>query len=138
MTMALASPVRSFPREPGDIRVKDGDTIEVRGATYRLIGFDTPEIDRRARCDAERDRGARATARLKELVAGGGLDLDPVRCSCRYEEWEGTAYCNRGRLCARLSVNGRNVGLILIGEGLAKPLRCGKRRCQKMPQWCSN
>jgi endonuclease YncB( thermonuclease family) len=36
---ALASPI-----EPGAIEVVDGDTIRVGGRTFRLVGFDTPEM----------------------------------------------------------------------------------------------
>jgi hypothetical protein len=41
----------------------------------RLVGFDTPEPESLARCEAERTLAARATSRLRQLVAGGSLDL---------------------------------------------------------------
>lgn len=133
--IAFASPARPEPIEPSAIRINDGDTIEAAGAVYRLVGYDTPETGQRARCPLERDLGAKAAARLKELIAGGGLDLDPVACSCRPGA-EGTPACNRGRRCAVLRIGGRDVGAILIGEGLAHPLRCGARSCPPLRPWC--
>ena len=41
---------------PGAIRVVDGDTIRMGMATYRLVGFDTPEIGDHARCARELGR----------------------------------------------------------------------------------
>ena len=43
----LASPALADPIEPSSVRVLDGDTIEARGAVFRLVGFDTPESGRR-------------------------------------------------------------------------------------------
>jgi endonuclease YncB( thermonuclease family) len=65
------------PVAPAEIQVVDGDTIRVAGETFRLVGFDAPETYR-ARCPSERDLGNRATFRLRQLIAGGGLDLVPT------------------------------------------------------------
>ena len=77
-TTATAEPIAS-----GVIQVLDGDTISTRGQTVRLVGFDTPEAEMTAQCEAERTLAARATDKLRQLVAGGGLDLSLVRCSCK-------------------------------------------------------
>jgi endonuclease YncB( thermonuclease family) len=61
---ALAHPGFADPLSPSDVRVLDGDTIEVHGAVYRLVGFDAPETGYRAQCASERDRGVFAKARL--------------------------------------------------------------------------
>jgi micrococcal nuclease len=74
---AAAEPVPS-----GAIQVIDGDTISARGRTVRLVGFDTPEGGINARCESECTLAANATNKLRQLVAGGGLDLSLVRCSC--------------------------------------------------------
>jgi hypothetical protein len=42
---------------------------------------------------------------------------------------EGTRNCNYGRLCGSLSIGGRDVGNILISEGLAHPYICGATSC---------
>jgi endonuclease YncB( thermonuclease family) len=112
-TPALGSPI-----EPGAIEVVDGDTIRAGGRTFRLVGFDTPETGSRARCESERTLAAAASRRLRHLIAGGGLDLERVACSCRLGT-EGTPACNHGRLCGALRARGRDVGAILISEGLA-------------------
>jgi hypothetical protein len=85
--LLLALPAAAEPIEPADVRVIDGDTIQVYGVdpNVRLVGFDTPEI--RAACAEERDLGRRATERLRALVRAGGLDFHYVRCSCSDGRW---------------------------------------------------
>jgi endonuclease YncB( thermonuclease family) len=130
MWSAAAAPI-----EPTDIQVTDGDTIRARGKTYRLVGFDTPEMARRAQCNAERTKGHRAAIRLIELIEGGDLDLTEVRCSCRPSHI-GTKRCNYGRSCAKLTAKGKDVGEILASEGLARPLHCTKTKCDPIQSWC--
>jgi endonuclease YncB( thermonuclease family) len=77
-TAAIAEPIA-----PGAISVTDGDTIRAHGQSVRLVGFDTPETGSRAQCEAERSLGARASMRLRQLVAAGGMDLTLIPCSCR-------------------------------------------------------
>lgn len=105
------------------IRVIDGDTIERAGINYRLVGFDTPETFH-ARCDEERALGEAAARRLEELIAGNHVHIDPV--TQRRDKY--------GRGLARLLINGRDVGEILIAEGLARPYDGRSRRTQ----WCSS
>jgi endonuclease YncB( thermonuclease family) len=133
--VVLASPARPEPIEPGAIRIVDGDTIDAEGVTYRLVGFDTPETGGRARCSAERVLAARAAQRLEQLIDGGSLNLERVPCSCR-PGTEGMPACNRGRLCGTLTARGRDVGEILIAEGLARPFVCGQRSCPGRQPWC--
>jgi hypothetical protein len=49
---------------------------------------------------------------------------------------EGTRRCNHGRLCGALTVDGRDVGDILIGEWLAHRYVCSGHRCPRRPGWC--
>jgi micrococcal nuclease len=130
--LAVAS--RADPIEPRAITVVDGDTIRVAGEPFRLVGFDAPETYR-ARCSSERELGNRATFRLRQLIAGGGVDLEPVECSCPIGT-QGTMVCNYGRSCGVLRVRGKDVAEIMIGEGLAHPLVCGATRCPKREGWC--
>lgn len=59
-----------------------------------------------------------------------------VQCACR-PGTEGTKKCNYGRSCGVLQIDGRDVGQILIGEGLAVPFECGETTCPKTPRpWC--
>jgi endonuclease YncB( thermonuclease family) len=130
---AIASPI-----DPARIHVVDGDTIRVDGIKpdYRLVGFNAPDKGSRAKCDAEDAASPAATAKLRQLVIAGSLDLEPVRCSCPIGT-ETTERCNHGRLCAVLRSNGINVGLLLIKEGLAAPFVCGVTNCPKLPRpWC--
>jgi endonuclease YncB( thermonuclease family) len=117
------------------VRVVDGDTVRYQGRTVRLVGFDTPETGDRAQCEYERALGARAATRLSELVKSGEPRLEFVPCACP-PGTEGTASCNFGRSCGSLTIDGRDVGSILIAEGLARPFRCGSISCPRRAPWC--
>jgi endonuclease YncB( thermonuclease family) len=130
----VASLANAAPIEPSQIEVVDGDTIRVAGETFRLVGFDAPETYR-AQCPSERQLGNRATFRLRQLVAGGGLDLERVACACR-NGTEGTPRCNYGRSCGILRARGQDVGAVLIAEGLARAFVCGRTSCPRREAWC--
>lgn len=102
--------------------VYDGDTIAMDcGAgevTARIAGLNAPET-REAQCDAERAAGARATARLRELVRG------QTRIALLGKE-------KYGRDLIALFVDGQDAAAILIREGLAEPYSGGRRR-----DWCA-
>lgn len=108
--------------------VVDGDTLKVDGESFRLTidgsdSFDTPEIYR-AGCLAERLLGERAADRLRELLSSG------------YEVRELGENDRYGRGLWAVSVNGENVGKVLIREGLAVPLY-GCPKCRRVaPRWC--
>lgn len=103
-----------------DIRVIDGDTIDVGGERYRLVGFDTPETYR-SKCDSEKQRGDRATARLRALIASATeITLDVQQNRDKY-----------GRGLGMLAINGEDVGDILVREGLARRYNGGQRQ-----SWC--
>ena len=80
----IAAAATAEPIQPGAIEIVDGDTVMVRGHArhVRLLGFDTPETGFEARCAAERSVAAQATQRLRQIVAGGGLDLAIIPCKC--------------------------------------------------------
>jgi len=138
LLLALAtSTARAEPIELGDVYVIDGDTINVFHVqpNVRLVGFNAPESSN-ALCEAERQLGIRARQRLLELVRAGHLDFEYVECSCPAGK-QGTRFCNYGRDCGTLKSNGRDVGAILIQEGLAVPFKCGATSCPKTPRpWC--
>jgi endonuclease YncB( thermonuclease family) len=133
----LLVPAWAGPINPEDIRVIDGDTIRVhhQQPNVRLVGFNAPET-RRAQCESERELGAKATRRLRDLVREGNLEFEFVDCACPLGT-EGTQACNYGRRCGTLKAGGRDVGAILIAVGLAVPFQCGATRCPKTPRpWC--
>ena len=134
LLLLLATPSLAEPIDPSDIRVIDGDTIRVyhQQPNVRLVGFNAPET-RRADCTAEFELGSKATRRLRDIIKLGNLDFTYVKCSCPAAT-QGTFACNYGRDCGTLKSNGRDVGAILIEEGLAVPFVCGPTHCPKTPR----
>ncbi|MBW8319298.1 MAG: thermonuclease family protein [Arenimonas sp.] len=103
------------------IRVIDGDTVVIGVETIRILNIDTPEI-RHAQCDAERRLGLVAKRRLEVLLSTGEPLVrrgDKGRMTDKY-----------GRTLAVLSVGNRDLGDILIAEGLAR------RWTGKRQPWC--
>ena len=116
------------------VRVIDGDTISLNDgrANVRLVGFNTPETGRGARCAAERQKGEDAKHRLQELVTTADLSFQEVQCACAPGAG-GTEACNYGRRCGRLLVNGRDVGATLIDDGLPPGLCAVLRVVRRCP-----
>jgi endonuclease YncB( thermonuclease family) len=116
--------------------VIDGDTIGFYNGkpNARLVGFNAPETGD-APCEQERRLGERAKQRLRALVSEGGISLQYVQCSCPAGT-QGTDACNYGRDCARLRSHGRDVGSILISDGLAESYVCGAASCPRRRSWC--
>jgi endonuclease YncB( thermonuclease family) len=122
--------------KPADIYVVDGDTIEALGKRIRLVGFDAPELGGHAHSGLERMLAARATSRLRQMIRNSeDIDLQIVDCSCR-PGTEGTMACNYKRACGYLTVDGQDVGDVLIPENLAHPLVCWKYSCPRPQSWC--
>jgi endonuclease YncB( thermonuclease family) len=124
---------------PSQVTAFDGDTVSVHGRTVRLVGFDTPETGNRARCDRERDLAARATRRLREIIGGGGFDFRSTFAQCRAHAGRAPRERTPATMvgaCGELRSHGRDVGAMLIGEGLARPYRCTGQSCPPRGNWC--
>ncbi len=68
--LAFGGPVAASdpPTPTSEIRVIDGDTVEIAGESIRLKDLDAPETGRRARCRRERIAGDNAKRALQGLV----------------------------------------------------------------------
>ncbi len=102
--------------------VYDGDTVELfcgtAKSTARLVGFDTPET-KDPRCPAEAALGKRATERLRGLLRLGDVQVFQ------------RGFDKYGRDLVTVTVNGRDVGPVLVAEGLAHAYHSGRRS-----GWC--
>jgi len=99
--------------------VVDGDTLWLAGQRIRVADIDAPETHV-PRCAAEQQLGNQATRRLQQLLNGGAVSLQAIdRDEDRY-----------GRKLRVVLVDGRSVGEMLVGEGLARPYQGGRR------PWC--
>jgi endonuclease YncB( thermonuclease family) len=119
----FAALLLAFP-PPAPRLVTDGDTLCIDGRPHRIANIDAPEL-RHAQCDAERRLAMVAKRRLIELLGSGRMEVtvgDPVT---------GRTFDRHDRILATISVDGHDVGAILIAEGLARPWE-GKRR-----SWCA-
>lgn len=102
------------------IHMVDGDTAKLNGQSYRLVGFDTPETWK-PRCGFEKGLGQAATDRARVVVAKAGwVNFIVMPGKDKY-----------GRGLARILINGKDLGDILIEEGLARKYTKGRRK-----SWC--
>jgi micrococcal nuclease len=100
----------------------DGDTIRVLHlrSNVRILGLDTPEL--RGKCPAEKEKARQAKARMQELIDDG--------ITLKFDRRKTDKY---GRLLAHVTdATGRDVAVVMIDEGLARPYDGGKRA-----GWCS-
>ena len=86
--------------------VVDGDTFWLDRTKYRIADIDAPEVGR-PRCQAELERGQRATVRLAELLDDGRFEVQP------------TGLDKFGRTLAIVNIDGRSIGIQLVRERLA-------------------
>jgi len=103
--------------------VIDGDTVVRDGVHIRIANIDAPEL-RHAACDKERRLAAVARDRLRVLLDSGPVTIhlgDPNN---------GRLIDRFGRTLATLSVNGVDVGDVLVAEHLARFWTAPKR------SWC--
>lgn len=101
--MAAAQATKSADIVLRDITVVDGDSVQIGGQEWRLIGFDTPETGR-AQCEGERRAGLFAQRRLEQLLASGArLQMEDSGQRDRYRRPLGV-----------LRVDGRDVREIMI------------------------
>jgi len=119
--LELAAPARA--RESIRLRVIDGDTYQIQsnGERIRQANIDTPETGGREHCDAERQAGERATSEARRLL--NSAEHISVRRTGREDQY--------GRTIGFVSVDGRDIGDILIERDLARPWR-GHRE-----PWCA-
>lgn len=93
----------------GNARASDGDSFRLGDERIRLLGIDAPELAQQ--CDApgggQWDCGRAARDRMAELLSAGRVD-------CRPEDKD-----QYGRLLAYCTAAGRDLGAIMVSEGLA-------------------
>ena len=94
---------------PARVYVIDGDTIDHAGTRIRIADIDTPEV--RGHCAYERALAARATSRMRALLAAGPFELHPT--GMRDED----IYGRKLRIVTR---GGRSLGDQMVAEGLAR------------------
>ncbi len=116
LTMCLLAAVLSAPDAAvakaavsGPVRVIDGDTLDIGGTRVRLFGIDAPEADQT--CRTEQGQvwacGAWVTDQVRTRFGGRQAVCEPITTD-RY-----------GRVVARCSVRGEDVGQSLVSDGLA-------------------
>lgn len=105
------------------VRPVDGDTYQLQGRRFRLIGYDSPETSPHAECLAEADLGEETVSAVQEIFR----DADHVQILFR-----GVDEYGRGR--AHVYLDGVHVGHLLEQRGLAQ--RWNEDRSEAKPSWC--
>jgi len=116
-----APAVEAVDRYAGPVRVIDGDTFHYAGMRIRIADIDTPEVN--GRCAYETELAARATRRMRSLLADGPFELHPLP--------DGRDVDRFGRALRIVTRNGRSLGDQLVAEGLARTWT-GRRE-----PWCA-
>lgn len=97
---------QAFSCQQMNVRVIDGDTIQIRQERIRFEGIDAPEM--KGACAAESSLARTARHRVEELLQGREVTIDRNGRD-KYR-----------RTLAKVSVDGMDVGAILLSEGLAR------------------
>ena len=105
--------------------VIDGDTIVMDKTHIRIANIDAPEIGH-PKCDAELRLGEVAKRRMAELLGNGKVVIHPGDP----QDGDGRLKDRYGRTLATITVDGKDVGEIMIAEGLARHWE-GRRQ-----PWC--
>ena len=104
-----------------EIRIIDGDTFVMPdGEIVRVENIRAPSISNSADCPIERQIGEKTVARVEELFAECPPVLERLRD-------------RRGRTEARVEVCGRDLGDMLVKEGLAIFRDTPKAWCRSSP-----
>ena len=102
--LASAQAVAQSPRLRYVARVLDGDTLVLdSGTRIRLLGLDAPES------------GEPFSAKAEEWLAGKALGRQVAVASCEEKD-------RYGRTLASVTLDGENLNLALLREGLAVPM----------------
>lgn len=101
-------------RRRDEVEVIDGDTVKRPDGRdgmeeFRLLGFDAPETSRGS--DLERERGRKATDRLRQLLANARRVKLELGTSAEGNQM------HHNRRFARLYIDGKDVSDIAIREG---------------------
>lgn len=108
--MFIAGPVFAAPN--GTVRVIDADTIDVGGTRVRLFGIDAPEMGQPCRADGrEWDCGAWTRDAVRNRFEGSY-----ARCESRDTD-------RYGRVVAQCSVDGQDMGQLIVYSGMAWAFR---------------
>lgn len=103
-----------------DFHIIDGDTVSLRGERIRIANIDTPETGDRAGCQSERRLAQRATAEARSQFR-----------SARDVRVRRSGRDRYGRTLARIELDGRDFGRVMIAQGVAQPWR-GQQH-----EWCA-
>jgi micrococcal nuclease len=128
--LAFAVVIHAQPLDGRHAVIIDGDTVSIERERIRILNIDAPET-RGARCEAELVAGLKAKERLAQLLRAGPVTLrrcDGSRCLDPY-----------GRVLARIEAGGRDIGEVLVREGLALPWASGPAARQaRAVYWCGS
>jgi len=120
-TVCLAASL--FTCQPMQVRVVDGDTIRIGGESIRFEGINAPETSKPS-CEREAALGRMAAERVAKLVGSARQVVLDRKGRDKYR-----------RTLATVRVDGRDIGQLLMQEGLAR--RWEKKWRPGLDGWCA-
>ena len=105
------------PALADEIIVVSGDVVRVGDKEWRIANIDAPRIT--GRCDAERQLGVLAQAKLAEFLAQGEMEIAPTGESDEHH-----------RPMARIRMNGEDIGDKMLSVRLAQPHGNARMLCK--------
>jgi endonuclease YncB( thermonuclease family) len=121
VTAYLCAAVSVCDTTPTRVFVLDGDTVVINHERIRIAGIDAPEV--KGKCAEEKRLAAMATHLLARIVNGSQILIDRQPKPDRY-----------GRTLAAVSADGRDVGEVILREGLAR--KWTKKFDYREEPWC--
>jgi micrococcal nuclease len=116
----MISPAHAGRELRDSIMVIDGNTVRAQGITVRLIGFDVPARSN-GKCAYENELGVKAAELLNEMI-NHGVSIS-LQSTGRKDP--------SGVILGTLTIDGMDIGDMMISEELAVPYNGGRRR-----SWC--
>jgi len=115
-----------------EVHVLSADTVFANGRAYRLYRIDAPQSAPRAECALESERAAALATFVNQVISSAhSVEVEPGFDPRGHKSWPNDRY---GVRLARISVDGRDLGDLVVARGYAFRWDNHNRRNWCLPQ----